>query len=122
MFGRVTNLVRAGFFSATQATPIIATVTPVGTTQATAVGVGDADVVVTSGGTATTADGVRLPKATKGDVLFLRHPGGYTLDLWPAVGDKINGGSTDAVYTGVTTGKCAVCVAISGTEWAVMVG
>jgi len=120
MLGRLVNLVGKGFWPHNG--PNVSVVVPLGATQAAAAGIGDADVVVTSGGTATTADGVRLAKPQKGDIVFVRHPGAYTLDVWPAKGDKINGGSTDAVYTGVTTGKCCLLVAISDTEWAAMVG
>jgi hypothetical protein len=120
MLGRIANLARAGFWAGS--TPNVSTVTPAGNSQATAASVGDADVVVTSGGTATSADGIRLPKAQKGDVVFVRHPGAYTLDVWPAVGDSINGASADAVFTGVTTGKCCLLVAVANGAWAAMVG
>lgn len=120
MFGRIANLARSGFW-ASSVTPQVVTVTPVGNSQATAAGVGEADVVVTTGGTATTADGIRLPKANKGDVIIVRHPGAYTLDVWPAVGDSVNAGAADAVFTGVTTGKSALFFAVSNSNWVAIV-
>lgn len=119
MFGRIARLVSSGVW-ASAATPQVQTVTPTGNSQTTAAPV-TGDVVVTSGGTASSADGIRLPKAQKGDVVFVRHPGAYTLDVWPSKGDAINAGSADAVFTGMSTGKNALFIAVSDTTWAAVV-
>lgn len=115
MFGRIARLATSGFWN-TSVTPTVQTVVTTGATQAAAAPV-TADVVITSGGTATTADGIVLPKAQKGDVLVVRNTCAFTLDVWPAVGDTINALSANAVYTGIGTGKSCVFVAQADGAW-----
>ena len=46
-------------------------------------------------------DGVRLPPMEAGYVLKIRNSGAANLKIWPASGEKCNGGTTDAADTTV---------------------
>lgn len=115
MLGTVESQVKRGVWGGTGATT--ANVTAAGATQAAAATL-TADVNYVTVPTATTADGVRLPKVAVGSVVMVRNvDAADALDLWPAVGDEINNLGADTAYTGCTAGKGVMCVGISSTRW-----
>lgn len=63
-------------------------------------------------------DGVAIPAAVAGKVLFIRNGGAQTAKIWPAVGSSgtINGGSANAAITLATT-KNIMLFALDSTAW-----
>lgn len=75
----------------------------------------EVNVISTSSATAST--GVRLMTGTiAGDSVVVANLGASATLVYPAVGGKINGGSTNAGFS-VGAGKVAVFHAVSGTDW-----
>jgi hypothetical protein len=66
-------------------------------TQAGAVALTGANNLV--GTVAVANDGVRLPVADVGDVIFVRNGGANTVKIYPPVGGAINGGTVNAAVT-----------------------
>lgn len=94
----------------------IATVAATGSVQ------GDA-AAITAGYTAVTgADatkGVVLPAAVAEATCFVYNTAASTLKLYPASGDDINDGATDAALV-VAAKSCVFCVAQDSTTWMVL--
>lgn len=65
---------------------------------------------------ATTNDVVTLPTVRAGRRCVIWNRGAETLQVFPASGDKINGGSTDASVTIAAAGKSVFC-GIDDAEW-----
>jgi len=61
-------------------------------------------------------DAVKLPAAEAGARVAVINRGAQTLQVFPASGDKIDGGAADASTTLATT-KVAVFASIDGTDW-----
>ena len=61
-------------------------------------------------------DTVTLPTAVTGEYVFIVNRGAQTLQIFPASGDKIDGGATNASITLAST-KGIVLLAIDSTDW-----
>jgi len=61
-------------------------------------------------------DVVTLPPAVEGLMCCIRNDGAATLQVYPASGDDINGGATDASIT-VAAGSAIVLGAMDDTSW-----
>jgi len=115
MLGRIANLVERGFWGGGRP-KVVTGVAAAGDSQVTATQlVGDINVVATA--TATSADGVRLPKAVAGDMVVVHNADDGTISVWPSTGDNINALGANAEYTAMTTGKHCLFIAISDTNW-----
>ena len=103
-----------GFGSSTAVDSITAgsTQTQAGATALT----GTINRVTVSG---TNGDGVQLPTAVAGlTCLIINADAAQTIDVWPASGDKIQGGSTDAVDpTSIAAGTSREFYSIDAAEW-----
>jgi hypothetical protein len=66
-------------------------------------------------------DAATLPAARAGLEVIVANDGANTLQLFPASGDSIDGGSVDASTT-LATGKRALFVAYDATDWVVILG
>lgn len=87
-----------------------------GNSQATATAlVTEINVVATA--TGTSADGVQLPKAVTGRVVTIYNNTAATIEVWPATGDTVEGGSANAEAVAPTLTKDGrTYLAISGNE------
>ena len=67
----------------------------------------------------TNGDGVKLPTAVAGSTcVIINGDSAQTIDVWPASGDKIQGGSTDAVDpTSIAPGTSREFYSIDAAEW-----
>jgi len=90
-------------------------ITPAGTTQGTATAI-TGTVVIATGGTVTTADGIKLPAAEAGKMVIIACETGYTCALWPASGDAIDDVAVDGEST-IADNAVAILVAIDATTW-----
>lgn len=61
-------------------------------------------------------DTVTLPSATKGAVIYVANDGAQTLQIFPASGDAIDTGATDASRTLAASGRCQF-IAVSAALW-----
>jgi hypothetical protein len=73
----------------------------------------DINIVSTVG---TTNDGVKLPSAAAGMIIYVINQGANTLKLYPASGGTIAGVAPDAAVTVAATAM-NICVASSTTAW-----
>jgi hypothetical protein len=72
--------------------------------------------------TCANANDVRtLPAARKGLVCVIANDGAQTLQVFPASGDKIDAGATDASTT-IAAGKRRIFYALDGTTWISVLG
>jgi hypothetical protein len=116
MIGRISSHVTAGFWPASVQPNVVTGIAAAGNSQATATQLtGDINVVASA--TATSADGVRLPKAMRGDVVAIYNADDGAIAVWPFSGDGINALGSNAEYTSMTTGKNALFIAVSDTAW-----
>ena len=72
---------------------------------------------------ANASDGVRLPPAQKDTVIEILNTGANAAQVWPATGDKIDGGSADAVDSNtLATSSGRRYFAIDDTDWITLSG
>jgi len=91
-----------------------ATVAATGDSQATAAAVAAGFTLVSA---ANDEKGVRLPAATAGAVVILKNSvADKYLSVYPATGDKIDGGAADAGVD-MDDGSVAMFVAYDATDW-----
>lgn len=69
-----------------------------------------------------TTRAVRLPTAATGLTVQIANAAGTAVKVYPATGDKIGAGATNAVGTAIATVKSNVYVARDSTTWIVMTG
>ena len=86
-----------------------------GNSQATAKLVAD-DLNIITSATGTSADGLILPRWPAGDSLTVVNTTAVALDVFPAVGKAINGGSTNAAVT-LRANAMAVYVSLGDGNW-----
>jgi hypothetical protein len=104
----------AGVVAQNVAGTVTSSLTATGSTsQANSLLITDAINNVTAGAAAT---GVRLPSGEAGDSMVIGNSKTDTLFVYPPVGGKINGGTTDAKID-VLTVNAAICVCINGLDW-----
>jgi hypothetical protein len=89
-----------------------------GTSQGTATAITKAIVIVTV--TAST-QGVKLPTAATGKMVRVMVPGTVGVKVYPATGDKISTGATNAAVA-LAADKANLYVAKDAITWAVMKG
>lgn len=109
--GNITgNLTGNAFVSA-------AAVAAAGSTQtnAAAVTVGFTNVTGADG-----TKGVRLPAAIAGSVAYIRNAAAQPLKVYPATGDKINGGTADAAVI-MENSTTMIIIALDTTDWYTLV-
>lgn len=70
---------------------------------------------------ANAGDGVRLPAASLGAEVVVTNTGAAAAKLWPATGDKIEGGTTNAGVT-LPVGATFVCRGYDSSNWNVRRG
>ena len=94
-----------------------ATVAAAGTTQtnAAALTVGFTNVTGSDG-----TKGVRLPAATAGAIAYIRNSVAQPLKVYPASGDKINGGTADAAVI-MENSTTMIVIALDATDWFTLV-
>lgn len=94
----------------------VQSLTPAGTVlaDATQISVGTPALIVAAGdGTA----GIKLPRASKGKILYVKNTGGGNLKVWPHdSGDQINAISAGSSLS-MATVTSAVFVAADTTHW-----
>lgn len=96
------------------------TISAAGTTQGAATALTTGVNVVTTA-TASSADSVKLPTAAAGRVVIVHNGSSDTINIFPATGGAINGGSANAAVTLATT-KARVFYAVSATAWYSLLG
>lgn len=90
-------------------------ITPAGATQGTATQI-TGTLVFATGGTVTSADGIKLPAAEAGKLVIISCETGYACALWPASGDAIDDGAGDAETT-IADNAVSILVAKNDTTW-----
>jgi len=89
-----------------------------GTTQTQAGAVNSAGDIINVTVTANANDGVQLPSAKKGMRVTLINTGASNLKVWPADGEKVNTGTTDAAdATVLATAKARLYVAYADGDF-----
>lgn len=94
---------------------ISATVSSAGNDQAGATAL-TATYNIVTGGTATSADGVKLPDCAAGLEVFILNTNAFTVDIFPASGEQIDGGTTNAAIQ-LAAKHSLRLVGVSATNW-----
>lgn len=107
--GTFGNITSTGFFSHS----VSSTVSAAGTNQGTATALTKTINVVT---TASAGQGVRVPTATAGMVLYITNTSGTTVNVYPATGARINNLATNAAFS-LGANATVHFIAPTTTQW-----